>query len=103
MRLLRCDRDGVADAVLRVLVGQLRDRQARSKTAMAVPAMHRISTRSERLALPAPVRGVTGGLAVDDIGSNREHALSVGRVPIGRVLTNFPHEAGDDVRRDLIN
>src|SRR5271167_2132272 len=70
---------------------------------MAVPAMHWISTWSERLALPAPVRGVAGGLAVDDVGGNREHALSVRRVPIGRVFANFPHEAGDDVRRDLIN
>src|SRR5215831_5669372 len=102
MRLLRCNRNSVADAVLGVLVGQLRNRQAGSKPAMAVAAMHRIGTRSERLTLPAPVRGVSGGLAVHNVGGNRQHALGVRRVAIGRMLADLPHEAGDDVRRDLI-
>src|SRR5262249_4927133 len=103
MRLLWRDRNGVADTVLSILVGKLRDRQAGSEPAMAVAAMHGISAWPERLTLPAPVRRVTGGFAVDDVGGNREHALSVRRIPIGRVFAYFSHEAGDDVRRDLIN
>ena len=70
---------------------------------MAVPAVHRIGARPERLALAATVRGVSRSLAVHDIGGDGEHALRVRRVSIGRVLADLLHEAGDDAGRDLID
>src|SRR3954467_12296182 len=66
MRLLRGDGDGVADAVLRVLVGELCDRQAGCGPAMAMPAVHRVCARPERLAFATAVGGISRGLAVHD-------------------------------------
>src|SRR3569623_1356885 len=70
---------------------------------MAVPTVHRVRARPERLALAAAVRSISSSLAVNDIRSNGEHALCVRRIAVGWVLSYLPHEAGDDVRRDLIN
>ena len=103
MRLLRRDGDRVADAVLRILVRKLCDRQAGREPTMAVPAVHRVGARPERFALAATVRGVSRGLSIHDVRRDREHALRVCRVSIGRVLAYLLHEAGDDAGRDLID
>src|SRR6201999_2843787 len=103
MRLLRSDGHGVADAVLCILVGKLCHRQARSQPAMTISSVHRVRAWSERLAFSASVRGITRGFAVHDIGCDREHALRMRRVSISGVLSYLLHEAGDDLRRDLID
>ena len=103
MRLLRRDRDRVADAVLRVLVGQLRDRQAESEPAMAVAPVHRVGARPERLALAPPVGRVSGRLAVHHVRRDGQHALGVDRVAIGRMLADLLHEARDEVGGDRVD
>src|SRR6516225_5116487 len=70
---------------------------------MAVAAMHRIGTGREGLALAAPVRGAARRLAVDHVGRDRQHALSMGRPAIGRVLADLLHEASDDLRGDGVD
>ena len=103
MRLLRRDRDRVADAVQRILVGQLGDRQAGREPAMAVAAVHRVGARTERLALAAAVRRVAGMLAVDHVRRDRQHALGMRRIAIGRMLADLLHEARDEVGRDAVH
>ena len=70
---------------------------------MAVAPMHRVGAGTERLALAPSVRSISGGLAVDDIGRDRQHALSVRRVPVGRMLADLLHEAGHHAGGDLID
>src|SRR6187431_646626 len=70
---------------------------------MTVAAMHRIGARSERLALAAAIGGVSRRLTVHHVRSDGEHALGVRRVAVSGVLSYLPHEAGDDIRRDLID
>src|SRR6476660_3566864 len=103
MRLLRRDGDRVTDAVLRGLIGKLRNRQAGGEPAVTVAAVHRIGAGTERLALPAAIRGVSGRLAVDDVGRNRQDALGVCGVPVRRMLADFSHETGDKLGCDLVD
>src|SRR4051794_2011041 len=70
---------------------------------MAVASMHGVGAGSERFTLPPSVGGVSGGFAVDDIGSDREHALGVRRVPVGRMFADLLHEACDEADGDLID
>ena len=101
VRLLRRDRDGVADAVLRILVGQLRDRQAGREPAMAVAAVHRVGARARTArpcgGRPACCRSPCRRPRCEVIVSTR---LRVHRVAIGRVLAELLHEARDEVGRD---
>ena len=60
---------------------------------MAIAAMHRVGAWPERLALAPAVRRIAGRLAVDDIGRDRQHALRVNGVAIGRMLAELVHEA----------
>ena len=62
MRLLRRDRNGVADAVQRIVVGQFRHRQTRREPAVTVAAVHGIGAGREWLTLAAAVRRVAGCL-----------------------------------------
>ena len=103
MRLLRRDRNGVADAVQRILVGQLGDRQAGCEPAVAVAAVHRIRARAERLALAAAVGRIAGVLAVDHVGGDRQHALRMRCIAIGRVLADLLHETRDKIRGDAVH
>src|SRR3954469_20538241 len=70
---------------------------------MAVTSMHRIGAGPERLALAAAVRRVAGGLAVDDVGGNGQHALSVSGVAIGPMLADLLHEARHELRSDAVH
>src|ERR1700730_2892362 len=103
MRLLRSDGDGIANAVLGVLVGKLCDGQAGGEPAVAVSPMHRICAWPERLALSAAIGSISRSPAVHHVRSDSEHALGVRRVAVGRVFSYFSHEACDDVRRNFID
>ena len=70
---------------------------------MAVAPMHRIGARPERFALAASVRRVAGRFAVDDVRGDRQHALGVRRIPVGRMLADLLHEARDEVGGYLIH
>src|SRR5215203_6213579 len=70
---------------------------------MAVTSMHWIGAGPERFALAATVRRVAGGLAVDDVGGNGQHALSVRGVAIGRMLADLLHEARHELRSDAVH
>src|SRR4051794_7286340 len=98
MGLLRRDGDSVTDAVLSILVGQLRHRKARRQPAMTVASVHRVGAGSKWLAFAASVRRVPGVLSVDNVRSDGQHALRMRRVAIGRMLANLVHESGDDIR-----
>src|SRR4029079_7991640 len=58
---------------------------------------------SKWLAFPAPVRRISGLLAVDDIRGDRQHALRMRRVPIGRMLSDHSPETRDDIGGDLVD
>ena len=103
MRLLRGDRHGVADAVLRIPVGQLRDREAGCEPSMAVAAVHRVRARCEGFPLAPAVGRVAGRLAVDHVRRDRQHALRMRCAAIGRVLAELLHEARHEVRRDAVH
>ena len=70
---------------------------------MAVAAVHRIGAGPERFPLAAAVGRVAGHFAVDDVRRDRQHALGVSGVAIGRMLADLLHEAGDEVRRDAVH
>ena len=57
---LRHDGKRVADAVLRFVVGQVRDRQARPQPAVGIATVHRVRAGCEGFALAAAVRRVAG-------------------------------------------
>ena len=69
---------------------------------MTIPAVHRVCTRPERLALATTVGGISRSLAVHNIGSDGKDALRVCRVSIGRVLAYLLHEAGNQADRDEV-
>src|SRR3712207_8056965 len=64
----------ISDAVLRIGIGQLGDRQARGKPSVVVAAVHRIGAGSERLAGLAPVGRVAGVLDRKSTCLNSSHA-----------------------------
>src|SRR5262249_11322304 len=67
VRLLWRNGYGVADAVLRILVGKLCNRQARREPAVVVAAVHRVGTRSERLTFTPSIGRIAGGFAIDNV------------------------------------
>ena len=103
MRLLRGDRYGVTDAVLRIPVGQLRNRQAGGEPAMAVAAAHRVRARCERLPFPPAVGRGAGRLAIDHVRRDGQHALGMRGAAIGGVLAELLHEAGHEVCGDAVH
>ena len=70
---------------------------------MAIASVHWVGAGSKGLTLPASVGGVSRGLAVHHIGRDREYALRVCRVSVGRVFAYLFHEAGDEARCYLID
>src|SRR5258706_13819254 len=102
MRLLWSDGDGVADAVLGVLVGKLCDGQARGKPTVAVSAMHRIRSWPERLAFSAAMPGVSRSLGVSNVRSKGENVLGVRGGAIGGEGGYFFPEAVGDVLPGLL-
>ena len=91
------------DAVGGVAVRDLGDRGPRGVDAVGVAAVHRVGPRRERLPLAPAVRGVAGGLAVDDVRRDGEDRLGVHRVAVGRVLAELAHEGADDPGREVVD
>src|SRR4029077_15113015 len=70
---------------------------------MAVPPMHRVRARPEWFTFAASVGGIPGRFAVNDIRGDRQNALRVHRISVGRVLADLSHETRDDVGVYLVN
>src|SRR5262249_9744250 len=67
VRLLRRNGHGVTDAVLRILVGKLRNRQAGREPAVVVAAMHWVGTGPKWLPFAPSIGRIAGGFAVDNV------------------------------------
>ena len=70
---------------------------------MRVAPVHGVRTRSERLALAAPIRGVPGVLPVNNVRGDGEDRLRVRRIPVGRELPDLLHEGFHQVHCDVVH
>src|SRR6516165_2960516 len=69
---------------------------------VAIPTMHRIGPRGERLSVPTPIRSVAGALPVYHVGGDRQDRLSVQGMAIRWILPKLVHECADDPRSELV-
>ena len=88
----RVDRLRVGDAVEGVLVGELGDGVQRGEKAVLLGTVGGVGARGERGERLAAVGGAAGGLAVDDVGGDRQDRRRGLGVAVGVVLGDLGHE-----------
>ena len=97
------DGEGVGDAVLRILEGQLCHRaQGRHRT-VAVAMVHGVGAGGEGIAALTAVRGGAGVLAVHHVGGDGQDGGGGLAAAVGVVGLDVLHEAVHDVVGDLVH
>ena len=96
------DRVGQRDAVQRVVVVDLADREHRRQHAVGIHAVLRVRARGVRGALGVAGREGTGVLAVLDVRGDRQDGLGRDGAAVDRQALDLAHDRGDDPLGDVV-